>query len=123
MILYRNRWVFWLGVLAVSAGVTLHLPMYWRSRTLDRPLGGMPVDATMKTGMVLIIGGLVLTVWGLIPRRTRVDLDRVGKLRVQALDDAPIRASHVALLVVMAAAVTIDVMKPTTLAFVLPGVA
>ncbi|MGQ0668928.1 MAG: MFS transporter [Actinomycetota bacterium] len=40
---------------------------------------------------------------------------------MKALDDASIRPAHVGLLVVMAAAVTIDVMKPVTLAFVVPG--
>ncbi len=45
------------------------------------------------------------------------------RIRVRALDDAPIRPQHVALLVVMALAVTIDIMKPTTLSFVAPGVA
>jgi putative MFS transporter len=44
-------------------------------------------------------------------------------MRVAALDEAPIRRAHLALLAVMAVAVTIDVMKPTTLAFVVPGVA
>jgi putative MFS transporter len=42
---------------------------------------------------------------------------------VRALDEAPIGPAHVGLLVVMAIAVTIDVMKPTTLAFVVPGMA
>jgi putative MFS transporter len=40
---------------------------------------------------------------------------------VRALDEAPISPAHVALMLVMAAAVTIDVMKPATLSFVLPG--
>ena len=42
---------------------------------------------------------------------------------MRALDDAPMRPAHVGLLIVMAIAVTIDVMKPTTLAFVVPGMA
>src|SRR5262249_25764328 len=40
-----------------------------------------------------------------------------------ALDAAPIRSAHIGLIVVMALAVTIDVMKPTSLAFVMPGMA
>lgn len=42
-------------------------------------------------------------------------------LRVRALDDAKLSPAHIALLLVMAAAVTIDVMKPVTLSFVVPG--
>jgi len=122
MVVYRNRLAFWSGVTAVSAGVTLHLPMYWAARQMDFHMAGMPVDGPMVTGMALIVVGIALTAFGLVPRRG-VALDRVANLRVRALDDAPIRRSHVALLLVMAAAVTIDVMKPTTLAFVMPGVA
>jgi putative MFS transporter len=47
----------------------------------------------------------------------------VDQIRVRALDDAAINVAHVGLLIVMAIAVTIDVMKPTNLSFVLPGMA
>ena len=40
-----------------------------------------------------------------------------------ALDDAPIRPAHVGLLLTLAAAITIDVMKPTAFAFLAPGAA
>jgi MFS transporter, putative metabolite:H+ symporter len=123
LIVYRNRLAFWSGVAAVSLGVALHLPMYWQARDMEYHMAGMPMDGGMKLGMALIVAGLVLTAFGVVPRRSQVDLDRVAQVRVRALDNAPIRASHVTLLLVMAAAVTIDVMKPTTLAFVMPGVA
>ena len=42
-------------------------------------------------------------------------------IRVRALDDAPIRPQHVAMLLVVSVAVVIDVMKPATLSFVTPG--
>ena len=44
-----------------------------------------------------------------------------SKIRVSALDDAPLSATHVGLLLAMAMAVMIDIMKPTALAFVMPG--
>jgi putative MFS transporter len=75
----------------------------------------------MLVGMVLIVAGLVATIWGLIPRDHPHALASDVHIRVKALDEVPIRASHVALMLVMAAAVTIDVMKPATLSFVLPG--
>jgi putative MFS transporter len=43
------------------------------------------------------------------------------KIRVSALDDAPLNATRVGLLLAMALAVMIDIMKPTALAFVMPG--
>jgi putative MFS transporter len=42
---------------------------------------------------------------------------------VRAMDEAPIKPAHIGLLLVMAAAITIDVMKPTSLAFIAPGIA
>src|SRR5205807_7468211 len=86
-------------------------------------LRGMPVDAVMWTGMVLIAIGLAATAYGLFPRLSEVSHGYVSRIRVRALDDAPIKNAHVGLLLVMAAAITIDVMKPTTLAFIAPGAA
>ncbi len=112
---------FWAGVVAVIAGVTLHLPMYVEARDMGFRLAGMPLGAGMIAGMVLIVAGLAATFWGLIPRDDPHALASDVHIRVRALDEVPIRSSHVALMLVMAAAVTIDVMKPATLAFVLPG--
>jgi len=42
-------------------------------------------------------------------------------LEIKALDDVRLSAAHIGLLLVIAAAVTIDVMKPVTLSFVVPG--
>ena len=122
--MFRDRRAFWFGTSAVIAGVVLHLPMFLGARDMQYRLVGMPVDPGMLAGMGLIVGGLALSAYGLVPARSapRRD-DAVANLRVQTLDEAPLRLAHVLLLLVMAAAVTIDVMKPTTLAFVVPGVA
>ncbi len=71
--------------------------------------------------MVLIVSGSALAGWGLVPRRA--NHGGAALLKVRAIDDARISKTHVGLLLVLAIAVTIDVMKPTTLAFVAPGVA
>lgn len=113
--------VFRAGVVAVTAGVILHLPMYVEAREMGFRLAGMPVDAGMMIGMGLIVAGLAATMWGLIPREPPHALASDARIRVRALDEVPIRPAHVALILVMAAAVTIDVMKPATLSFVLPG--
>jgi putative MFS transporter len=115
--------VFWAGVVAVTAGVILHLPMYVEARDMGFRLAGMPMDVSMMIGMALIVVGLAATTWGLIPRDpVNADLSG-GRIRVRALDEVPISKAHVVLILVMAAAVTIDVMKPATLSFVLPGMA
>ncbi|HEX8850027.1 MAG TPA: MFS transporter [Gemmatimonadaceae bacterium] len=118
---YGHRRAFRAGVVAVTVGVMLHLPMYVDARAMGYRMVGMPIDSAMTIGMVLILVGLVASVWGLVPRdHTPLRRDD-RRFRVRALDEVPIRAAHVALMLVMAAAVTIDVMKPATLSFVLPG--
>jgi putative MFS transporter len=123
VIVFQHRVAFWAGIVAVSAGVALHLPMYLGAADMHYHMAGMPMEPSMKAGMALILAGLALSVHGLVPRRGGPDRARVARVRVRALDEAPLQRSHVALLGVMAAAVTIDVMKPTTLAFVMPGAA
>jgi putative MFS transporter len=114
---------FWAGALASTIGVILHLPMYISARDMGYHMHGMAPDGTMITGMVLIVVGLALSFYGVVPRYSGTISRNARQIRVRALDDAPIRGPHVALILAMALAVTIDVMKPTSLAFVAPGMA
>jgi putative MFS transporter len=82
----------------------------------------MPMSPEMSVGMVMLVVGVLLTAWSLFPRKSVADA-QLSKLKISALDDAPIKFSHIALLLVMAAAITIDVMKPTAFAFLAPGAA
>lgn len=120
---FEHPVAFWTGALAATAGVALHLPMYYSARSMHYEMSGMRPDATMVAGMVLIGVGLVLTFYGLYPRGSGQIAARSARIRVRALDDAPLNLRHAALLFVLAIAVTIDVMKPTTLSFVAPGMA
>src|SRR5689334_6057985 len=122
-VIFHHAGAFWFGALATTVGVVLHLPMYIGARDMGYRLVGMPVDTSMIIGMFLIVLGLFATLYGLYPASAGASAGLVSQIRVTALDEAPIRASHIGLLVVMAIAVTIDVMKPTTLAFVVPGMA
>lgn len=120
---FRHPVAFWIAVVMCTIGVALHLPMYYDSRTMGYRMAGMRPDPEMIVGMVLIGLGLVLALYGLMPAAAGEIQRRAARIRVRALDDAPIRWQHVGLLVVMALAITIDVMKPTTLSFVAPGMA
>ncbi len=120
-ITFGHPGAFWVGAVAVIAGVILHLPMYVEARDVGFRLAGMPLDVSMIAGMVLIVAGLGATFYGLIPRDHADARASDVHIRVKALDEVPISSAHVALMLVMAAAVTIDVMKPATLSFVLPG--
>lgn len=117
----RNLLAFWAGVVLVTVGVVLHLPMYVSARHMHYQMAGMKMDDEMLIGMIAIVVGLIVAAYGLVPRRA--DFGLTAQLRVRSIDDARITPTHVGLLLVLALAVTIDVMKPTTLSFVSPGVA
>jgi putative MFS transporter len=119
-ITFAHPLAFWAGSVAVTVGVAFHLPMFFDAKDTGYMLAGMGVDGLMAAGMALILVGLAGAVYGLVPRRSPAREASPG-IRVGALDDAPLRKTHVALLLVMAAAITIDITKPTTLGFVVPG--
>ncbi|MGQ0669872.1 MAG: MFS transporter [Actinomycetota bacterium] len=122
-ITYPHPGAFWFGITAVTAGAVLHLPMFLRSKEMGYKLVGMEADGTMLLGMALILVGIAATAYGLFPRLSEVSRGYVARVRVKALDDAPLNKAHLGLLLVMAAAITIDVIKPVTLGFVVPGMA
>lgn len=100
----------------------MQLPMYFHAQSMGYRLVGMRVDWTMAAGMILMAIGLILTIYGLIPEKPIVSHNQPF-LQIRAMDDAPIRWPHIALLLAMALAMTLDVMKPTILSFVVPGAA
>jgi putative MFS transporter len=118
---YGHPVAFWVGVALVVAGVIAHLPMYLMGKPMHYRLVGMPMETPMKVGMAAILVGLVVSLYGLLPRGAAATAARASQLRVSALDDAPLTAAHWGLVVTMMLAVTIDIMKPTALAFVIPG--
>jgi putative MFS transporter len=120
---FEHRDAFWLGVAAVVLGTAMELPEYFGAKDVHYKLAGHAITTPMKLGMLLMVVGVALVAYGLVPRFSAVTQGAVSRIKVKALDDAPINAAHVGLILVMAVAVTIDVMKPTSLAFVAPGAA
>lgn len=114
---------FWLGAAACVIGVALHFPMYYSARAMGYRMAGMRPDPAMIAGMALIVAGLAACSYGLIPTGANAVKKKAAAIKIGVLDDAPLRWQHIALLLVMAIAITIDVMKPTTLSFVAPGMA
>ena len=121
-IIFRSKGAFWIGFLAVTIGMGLQLPMYTDAAAMGYKLVGMPMSTTMDIGMVMVIVGLFITLYSLIPPKSEIETGDYN-LKISALDDAKINLFHVGLLFVMAIAITLDVMKPTILSFVVPGVA
>ena len=113
----RHLWAFVLGCLAVTIGVVMHVPMFWMGRDMGFRLADMPMDTAMLWGMALIVAGIVVAAWGLLPRR----LVAAPAVDIGAPEDAPLGAAHWRLMSVLTVALVIDVMKPASLGFVVPG--
>ena len=124
---FHNRFAFWLGTLALAMGVCAHFPMFIAAAPMGYRMVGMPMDGMMWTGMALILAGLVASIYGLVPRHAQLKkLLRHENERAISLvkaDDAPLTKAHWRLLGVLIVALVVDIMKPATLGFVVPGLA
>ena len=115
--------LFWTGAILITAGVLAHLPDFFAAGDMRYHMAGMPMSRLMVAGMFFIAGGMVLATWGLVPppaARTRAS---AVSYQLRAIDEASLTSAHWGLLFVLGVALIIDVMKPATLGFVLPGMA
>lgn len=117
----RRLWAFILGVVAVTIGVLLHLPMFWMGRDMGFRMVGMPMDDGMIAGMILIIAGVGVAAFGLLPRNLSQQMAASSQLAVSAPEDAPLSWAHWRLMGVLVIALVIDIMKPASLGFTIPG--
>jgi MFS transporter, putative metabolite:H+ symporter len=120
----------WLGAIAVTGGVLLHVPMYIRSAAMNFHVAGMPIDNEMLTGMALIIGGMAAGWYGLLPVSPwRASPEAVAaevadlSTELAANQEGKLNLAHWQLLLVLTLAVVIDAMKPASIGFVIPGIA
>lgn len=111
---------FWFGTISILAGVALHLPDYISQRNEHFQLSGMPMSNLMCFGMILIVLGIAATAFGLFPVQSCAR-DASGDFRLHALDNARLSSTHWLLVIVLGIALVVDVMKPATLGFVVPG--
>jgi len=117
----RGVWAFALGVIAVTAGVLMHAPMFLMGRHNHFVLAGMPIGWDMILGMVAIVGGCGIAAYGLLPRDIAQQLAAQQEIVVTPPEDAPLSRAHWGLMSVLVIALIIDIMKPATLGFTLPG--
>lgn len=117
----QATWAFALGCVAVTIGVVLHLPMFVLARTMGYRLAGMAMDPGMLVGMALIVGGVVVAAWGLLPRNLAAQRAAAAGIEVAAPEDAKLGPAHWRLMLVLTVALVIDVMKPASLGFTVPG--
>lgn len=121
---FHHPVAFWLGCALILAGVLSHAPMFLMGEHTGWRMVGMPMDAWMLWGMAMIPGGVVLAGYGLMPRlavmRAAARGDG-GALHFHVADGVPLNRAHWTLVVVLVVALVVDVMKPATLGFVMPG--
>jgi putative MFS transporter len=108
----RGLWAFILGVVAVTAGVLLHIPMFIMGKDMGFRLSGMPMEGDMIFGMFLIVGGVAVAAYGLLPKNVAAQLAASEGLVVSPPEDAPLTWAHWRLMAVLVIALVIDVMKP-----------
>lgn len=114
-------WAFALGCVAVTAGVAMHLPMFLMGRMTHYRLAGMAMGWDMVLGMGLIIAGIGIAAYGLLPRGIAKHRAESGAIEISAPEDAPLSGAHWRLMLVLVVALIIDVMKPASLGFTVPG--
>jgi len=117
----RGVWAFALGCIGVTIGVLLHIPMFWMGHNNHFVLYGMPMDPSMIFGMYLIIAGVIAAGYGLLPSKSAYNAVVTSRITVVAPEDAPLNRAHWTLMAVLVVALIIDVMKPATLGFTIPG--
>ncbi|HEX8776609.1 MAG TPA: MFS transporter, partial [Rhodanobacter sp.] len=121
---FHHPLAFWLGCVAVAVGVLLHLPMDLMAAPMHYQLAGMAMDAPMAVGMVLIPCGVLLAGYGLMPHMAQLRQslhDHDNRRHFHIADGVPLQHAHWTLVAALAVALAIDVMKPASLAFVMPG--
>ncbi|WP_423460664.1 MFS transporter [Ottowia sp. VDI28] len=114
---------FWIGCIAIIGGVLAHAPMFLMGRYTGYEMVGMEMDTPMLVGMAMIPLGVLLAAYGLLPRITQLrrSLHPVQPLQFHLADGVPLNSAHWKLVMVLVIALAVDVLKPATLGFVMPG--
>src|SRR6476646_4269296 len=99
----------------------MHTPMFLMGRNNHFILYGMPIGWDMIAGMVAIIGGCAVAAYGLLPRDIARQLATSQDIVVTPPEDAPLSRAHWALMSILVIALIIDIMKPASLGFTIPG--
>jgi putative MFS transporter len=81
----------------------------------------MQIGWDMVAGMAAIVGGCAIAAYGLLPRDIASQRAAQQDIVVTPPEDAPLSSAHWGLMSVLVIALIIDIMKPATLGFTLPG--
>jgi MFS transporter, putative metabolite:H+ symporter len=112
---------FWTGCAIIIAGVGSHVPMFMMGAAMGYQLTGMPMGTLMLVGMALIPFGLALACYGMVPRFAGMARSGSAPMQFHVSDGIALNAEHWKLVGVLMVALAVDVLKPATLGFVMPG--
>lgn len=121
---FHHPVVFWSGCALIVAGVLAHMPMFMMGRHTHWQMVGMPMTTEMWLGMAAIPLGLTFAAYGLMPRVAQMresGRGDAGHLHFHVADGVALNSEHLKLVLVLVVALIVDVMKPATLGFVMPG--
>ncbi len=124
-------WVFIAGVVCVTAGVALQLPdvamIIEAHRMPDMDgMDDMDMPAAMSMWTPSMIAGMLLEVVGLVAAvvalfRAAPRQIGAGGYAPEAIEHGELRPIHAVTFLILAVALVVDIMKPLTIGFVLPG--
>ena len=120
----RQTRTFWFptGCVVLFVGVLLHLPMLAHGHSMDNRLSGMAFDWTMLAGMSAVAIGAAIACFGALHMTGQSQSSQpLPVFEVPA--STSLNRWHGGLIAVLILGLVIDVMKPATLGFVLPGLA
>lgn len=103
---------FWGGSAMVAAGVALHFPMFLMGRYTGYRLAGMPMHSGMFVGMAMIVLGVLVAAYGLLPPH---EPQQASTGRIIPPEDAPLTKAHWIQIGLIGIALVVDVMKAATL--------
>ncbi|MGH3715157.1 MAG: MFS transporter [Micromonosporaceae bacterium] len=118
-----SRWrIAWLaaGIAVVTVGVVLHLPDVLAAMSHSgMDMGGMPMwTPSMLAGMALLVIGVGIAAAALL---WRVRPPQGEKLSVDAIEHGRLRPVYWLTCIALTVALVVDIMKPLTTGFVMPG--
>ncbi len=119
--MFHKPAAFWSGCLLITIGVLSHGPMFMMGRHTHWQMVHMPMTPEMWVGMALIPLGLVLSWLGLRPPPSSSGTSGAAPRHFHVADGVPLNREHAKLVLVLIITLAIDVMKPATLGFVMPG--
>jgi len=117
--LSADRLLFWGGVALILAGAAQHLAHFLSMSEMRYALSGEPMDIRMVLAMVALAVGVSAAAASLLLPRPYPN--RTGPIAPEHVRSSRFRPAHARMFAVLSLALVIDVMKPATLGFVLPG--